>query len=95
MTDRDEYVEKAKARLDQWNAEIEKLQAKAKEARADAEIEYDKQIAEMRTRRDEAEQRLKELREAGDHAWKDVKEGLDRAWDSLSESFEKARRHFK
>ena len=36
MTSRDEYVEKAKAQLDQWNTEIDKLQAKMKDAEAGA-----------------------------------------------------------
>ncbi len=36
MSNRDEYIEKAKARLEQWNADIEKMQAKVDEAQADA-----------------------------------------------------------
>lgn len=42
MSESGQYVEKAKAKLDQWNAEIEKLQAKAVEAEDYAKIKYEK-----------------------------------------------------
>ncbi len=35
MTEREQYIEKAKAKLDQWNADIDKF--KAKVAESDAE----------------------------------------------------------
>jgi len=36
MEKRDEYVEKMKAQLDQWNAEIVKWEARASQAQAEA-----------------------------------------------------------
>ena len=69
MIDRDAYVEKAKANIDKWNAEIDKMQANAKEAQADAKIKYEKQLAEMRKQRDEAEAKMKEAQQASDAAW--------------------------
>jgi len=95
MTEKEQYIEKAKAKLDQWNAEIDRVQAKAKAAEADAKIEYQKQLEEMRVKRDEAEARLKELRDASDDAWTDMKAGFDRAWDSLSSAFDTAMARFK
>ena len=95
MSTRDEYVEKIKAKLDQWNAEIDKMQAKAREADADEKIERQKQVDEMRRQRDDAEVRLKELQEASDDAWTDMKSGFDRAWTSLSTAFENAMSRFK
>ena len=95
MADKDDYIAKAKARMDQWNAEIEKLQAKASEAEADAKIQYEKQIAELRKQRDEAEAKIKEIGDASDDAWQEMKKGLDSAWDSMSSAFEKAMARFK
>ena len=66
MTDRSAYVDKMKAKVDEWTADIEKMQAKAKGAQADARIEYDKQLAEMRKQRDEAQVKIKEAQEASD-----------------------------
>lgn len=95
MSEKDQYVEKAKAKLDQWNAEIDKLQAKADEADAGSRIEYQKQLDEMRAKRDEAQVRLKELAEASDDAWEDVKAGFDKAWDNISGAFQSALSRFK
>lgn len=64
MSEREQYIEKAKARIDQWNAEIDKMKAKLDEAEADAKINYQKQLEEMRTQRDATEAKLKDLREA-------------------------------
>lgn len=47
MSEKDAYVEKMKAKLDEWNAEIDKLQAKAKQAEADAEIQYNDEISAL------------------------------------------------
>ena len=95
MSDRDLYVEKAKAKLDQWNAEIAKLQAKADAAGADAKIEYRRQIDDLRAQRDAAEARLREVSEASDGAWADMKSGFDKAWDNVSDAFDKAMARFR
>jgi len=94
MSERDQYIEKAKAKLDQWNAEIDKLKARADEAGADARIEYGKRLDEMRSHRDEAEKWLRQMRDSSDAAWSDMKVGFDRAWDQLSGAFERARSHY-
>jgi SMC interacting uncharacterized protein involved in chromosome segregation len=39
MTDRSAYIDKMKAKVDEWTADIEKMQAKAKGAEADLRIE--------------------------------------------------------
>ena len=60
MDEKNVYRKKLEARLDQWRAEIDKLQSKAVEASADARLEYDKQIKELRSQQDEARQKLNE-----------------------------------
>ena len=57
MVDRDAYVKKMQAKLDDWNAEIDQLSAKADAAQADAKLEYDKQIETLKKQREEALQR--------------------------------------
>lgn len=67
------YEEKLQAQLDEWNAEIEKLKAKADKAEADAKIEYYEQIEKLREQQQEAQAKLNELRRAGEDAWEDLK----------------------
>ncbi|MEX0958510.1 MAG: hypothetical protein WDZ63_04430 [Burkholderiales bacterium] len=95
MSDRDAYIEKVKAKIDQWNADIDKLQAKAKEVDADARIKYDEQIAELKKQRDEAEAKMKEARAASEEAWADLRAGFESAWDSVSNAFSTAMKRFK
>lgn len=95
MPDKDTYLAEARAKIDQWNADIDKLQAAAAEAGADAKVEYDKQIDALRTQRDEVEAKLKDMADASGDAWQDMKAGFDKAWDTVSDAFTKAMSRFK
>ena len=67
MSEKDQYAKKAKAKIDEWNADIDKMKAKVDEAEADTTIEYQKQLGVARTQRDEAEAKLKEMRPGQRH----------------------------
>lgn len=95
MSNREAYEQKLQAKLDEWQAEIDKLRARARGAEADARIDREKEAERLEAKREEVRQKLEELREAGDDAWDDIKAGAERAWDSLSDSLEKARSRFK
>ena len=95
MSKKEAYEKKLKSQLDEWNAEIAKLKAKADAAEADAQLEYHKQIEELRTLQNKAKGKLNELKEAGDSAWEDLTAGIDSAWDSLSNAVKSARSRFK
>ena len=95
MSIRDEYVEKMKAQLDQWNAELQKLEAKTAEAQADAKIKMERELAELRQRRDEAQQKFLELQKASDEAWQDMMQGAERMWTAMNEAVHKAWSRFK
>ena len=92
---RDAYVQKLKAQLDQWNADINKLEAKADQAEVGAKIEYHKRIADLRARIKEVEDHIMELQQAGEEAWEDLKQGLENSWDILKISFTKAKSEFE
>ena len=94
MSKRDEYVEKLKAQLDQWNTEVAKWEAKAQKAQANARIEYDKQLKEVRRQRDQALEQMKKVQAATGDAWVDLVRGADEAWAKMREALEKARSHF-
>jgi len=94
MSKRDEYVEKLKGQLDQWNAEVAKWDAKAQNAQAGARAEYDKHLNELRRRRDQALEQMKRLQAATGDAWVDLVRGADEAWAKMREALEKARSHF-
>jgi uncharacterized protein YjbJ (UPF0337 family) len=94
MSKRDEYVDKLKAQLDQWNTEVTKWEGKAQKAKADARVEYEKQLTEVRRQRDQALEQMKRVQAATGDAWVDLVRGADEAWAKMREALEKARSHF-
>ena len=95
MQKRDEYVEKMKAQLDQWNGEIAKWEAKAGEAQAEARAEFDKRLEAVRQQREQALAQLRQMQGAAGDAWLDMMKGTDEAWARMREAFEKASSHFR
>ncbi len=95
MSKRDEYVEKLKAQLDTWNAEIDKLEAKARESTADLKSAAKTSVAAFRRQCDQARQKLTQIQAASENSWKELKQGAEEAWARLKEAFVKARSEIK
>jgi chromosome segregation ATPase len=95
MGKKEAYQEKMEAQLKQWEAEIAKLEAKADKAKAQAKIEYYEHLEELRSKRDNARQKLTSLKQASDAAWDDLKTGLDDVWKDLETAVDSAATRFK
>lgn len=95
MNKRDEYVEKLKKQLDQWNAEVAKWEGKAREAQSGMRAEYEKQLQAYRQQRDQALEHMRRVQSATGDAWMDLMRGTDDAWAKMREAFNKARSHFQ
>lgn len=95
MNSRDEYIRKMQAKLEEWNAEIDTLTAKAGEVKSDVKNEYNEQIESLKAKRAAALQKIEELQHAGESAWEDLKSGLDLAWTAMGEAIDSARSRFK
>ena len=94
MTNRDDYVEKLKAQLVQWDSQMATWESAARMAKADARIELEKQTGIMRSRVDDLAFRMELLKGASTDAWQDMMKGADQAWKNMHEAFSKARSHF-
>ena len=92
--ERDAYVEKLKEQMDEWNAEIDKLQARADEAQTDARAAYLQHLAQLQSKRQVLKEKMTELHQAAESAWEDVKKGVDRAQKILGESIQSAKSRF-
>ncbi len=92
---REAYIEKFKSKLDEWNSEIDKLQAKAKGAHDIARVSYDKQIEELKAKRDDLKLKMSNLHTRGEVAWEDLRDGIGTAWKNLGDSIEEAKSRFK
>lgn len=92
---REAYLQKLKAMLDEWNAEIDILEAKAAQADADAKIYYQGKLEDLRTKKNDVMEKIEGIRQAEESAWEDLKQGLENSWDILKESFKEAKSEFK
>ena len=92
--DRDAYVEKLKAQVGEWSADIEKLKARASHVPAEAKAEYEEQVAGLRKQRDALAAKITDLQETSGEAWDELKQGVQAAWDRAKESFQKAKSRF-
>jgi lipid II:glycine glycyltransferase (peptidoglycan interpeptide bridge formation enzyme) len=95
MINRDEYVQKLKTQLDEWNAEAAKWEGKAKSAQDEARAEYEKQMALFHQRRDEGMRKMKEIQAASGDAWMEMMRGADDAWKRMQEAFNQASARFR
>lgn len=94
MSDYRFYQEKAKAQLEEWEADLDKLRAKARQEEADDKINLEDKIRELEEKLEKGKARYNELKESGESAWESVKEGMDLAWNDLSIAFKEAKSKF-
>jgi uncharacterized coiled-coil DUF342 family protein len=95
MNSRDEYLRKMQAKLEEWNAEIDTLTAKAGEVTAEVKNEYNEQIESLKAKQIATRQKIEELQHAGESAWEDLKSGIDLAWTAMGEAIDSAKSRFK
>ncbi len=92
MNKKDAYVEKLKAQLDLWKADIDKLEAKARKATADAKVMYEEQIGELRSKWDTTKDKLMDIENEEEHEWEDLKKEVDKLGESFFEEYKRLRK---
>jgi multidrug resistance efflux pump len=93
--DRKAFIDKLAARLKEWDAEVEKLEARAQKAKSGVRAEYNKQIQDLRGKKKAAQDKLEEVKKAGKDAWVELKSGTEAAFDELKHAFQTALSKFK
>jgi uncharacterized coiled-coil DUF342 family protein len=95
MSSRDEYVRKMQAKLEELNADIDKLAARANAVSAELRSEYNEEMAALKAKQAVARQKMEEMQKSGESAWQDLKAGVDLAWTAIGESLDSAKSRFK
>ena len=95
MEEKELYVQKMKAQLDQWKAEIDRLKAKASGASADAQLKMNQHIEVLESKVEDGKAKFSALTETTGEAWQDMKAGVDTAWSALKSAFSEATDKFK
>lgn len=95
MNDKDLYREKFEAILKEVKAQIDLLEAKADQVKAESKIEFKQQIQSLRQKRDSLSQKVDQFKQSSGEAWQDLKAGLESASKDLKGALGKAMEHFK
>jgi uncharacterized coiled-coil DUF342 family protein len=95
MSTRDAYVQKLKAQIDDWNADITKLEAKAGQAAADAKIKYEQSLDSLRAERDQVSEKLEQIQESSEDAWEEFQGSAEDLWDRTKAAFAAAKAEFE
>jgi superoxide dismutase, Fe-Mn family len=84
MSKKEEYKKKIEAEVELVQAKLAEWKANAKSSAADVRIKYAKQLDELEQMLDATKAKLRDLGEAGEGAWERVKDGVESTWGALS-----------
>lgn len=90
MTNKQSFIDKMKARLDQWDTEIKNLEAKADSLKMEFNEEYKEQIEDLKKLRDETNLKIQKLQNNSGEAWKELKDGIENSTRTLGDSIRNA-----
>jgi SMC interacting uncharacterized protein involved in chromosome segregation len=85
--EREEFKEKAKQSIDDLFAQIEKLEAKMKQSKADAKVKYKAEIDELKQKKAEMQNVLDKVENAVENKWEEVKAAFNESGPSFKEGF--------
>ncbi|MDZ4200837.1 MAG: hypothetical protein U1C96_01640 [Gallionella sp.] len=89
------YKQKRTAQLHEWGAQIDLLEAKMKNASADAAVMRAEELQELRAKQLAASKKVKEFGAASGEAWEQIKVTADTIWDDLKAGIADAHAKFK
>jgi len=80
MSRRDDFVENLKRKLDGWNSELDKLEAKTDAIDAQSREHYRSTVQEVKEQIQQLEKKYLVLKNSTEDAWQDLKSGFELAW---------------
>jgi chromosome segregation ATPase len=95
MEEKNAYIKKFNARIQELQADLDKLDAKAHKSEADMRIKYENEINQLKQKQTEAQAKLEEIKNASEDAWTEFKAGADKAYEDLKSSWKAAWDKFK
>lgn len=87
MSNREAYIAKMKTQLDDLNTEVDKLEAKAKEARVDVREKYQAEMLKLHQQSKLALAKLEEIKAASIDSWENLVAEAEKMRDAFVHSF--------
>lgn len=95
MEIREAYKQKMVSQLKEWSAQINLLEAKAKNAGVDMKTKRAEVLQALRAKQSAASEKMKQLDKAGGEAWDQARETTNKFWADLKAGVADARSRFR
>jgi uncharacterized phage infection (PIP) family protein YhgE len=90
MEEKKTLLEQLSAQLLQLDKELDQLNAKAGQAKAEGKTEWQELMNKLLTKKREALEKFRQLEATGDDAWDDVRAGIEKSWGELKTALSRA-----
>jgi ABC-type uncharacterized transport system auxiliary subunit len=87
MVMKQDFAEQVKAQADVWQSQIKQYQEQLNQGTEQVKVEYEKAIAQMQERADEARKLFEQAQRASETAWEDVYNANQRAFAELQKGW--------
>jgi hypothetical protein len=87
MSTKDVYIAKMKLQLDELNVQMSKLEAKATQAKLNAQEKYKEEMTKLRQQSKVAKGKLDEIMAAGEDNWETMVTEMEKIRDAFTHSF--------
>lgn len=91
MSSQDVYVATIKRQLDELNADLKRLESKGKDARRDAQTQFERELRTLRELSIQSGARLDEMQDAAQDTWHTLVADMEKLRDAYSHSFQQLR----
>lgn len=88
MEKRQEYQSIMENQMNEWKSKMEAFKTSPGKLDAQAKAQYEKNLALLDTKREEAWANLAKMKSAGDDAWDQLKVKMDKNWEDLKTTAE-------
>jgi chromosome segregation ATPase len=95
MSDSKSYLTKMSEQLSKWDKDLDVLKARIDKMSTETRQEYQSVLSDLKAKRDQVENRIKESRSAGSEAWNAFKQRLDSSYNEFTKAFGDAREKLK
>jgi hypothetical protein len=95
MEDKKTYLKTIADKLVEWDKRIDELKKKGDQASTVIREDYLKMAEDLKIKKREAEEKVKQLKANSGEGWEEIKKGADKAFTDLSDAVDKALLKFR
>jgi hypothetical protein len=92
---REDYQALIEKQLNEWQAQTERFKAGAERMEADAKVQYEKNLEQLRATQAQAWDHFHKLKGAQESAWEQWKAHMDKAGEEVKGAVHRMSNHFK